>query len=158
MKGRQETMQSITPFLWFNDQAEEAMNFYASVFEDAKVGSVSRGPDGKVLTVSFTLNGQDFIGLNGGPMYHFTEAISFSVNCETQAEIDGLWEKLTANGGEESQCGWLKDRFGLSWQIVPSVLGELIGGPDPQRAQAALQAMLGMQKLDIAALKNAYDG
>ena len=156
-------MQKITPYLWFNDQAEEAMNFYVSVFKNAKVGEVSRypegtpGPKGKVLTANFRLLGQDFIALNGGPEFKFTEAISFFVSCETQQEVDELWAKLTA-GGEESQCGWLKDKYGLSWQIVPNLLGELLGDKDPVKAQRVMQAMLQMKKIDSAALKRAYEG
>jgi predicted 3-demethylubiquinone-9 3-methyltransferase (glyoxalase superfamily) len=143
-------MQKITPFLWFDNNAEAAMNFYVSIFKDAQVLNVSP------MTVSFRLNGQEFIGLNGGPEFKFTEAVSFFVNCETQAEVDELWSKLTSEGGEESQCGWLKDKFGLSWQIVPTILGELLGDPDREKADRAMQAMLKMKKLDIAALKRAY--
>lgn len=149
-------MNKITPFLWFDQQAEEAMNFYMSVFKNSKVLNISRGPDGKVFTVSFELDGQEFIALNGGPEFKFTEAISLFVNCETQEEVDQLWEKLSA-GGEEIQCGWLKDKFGLSWQIVPTALGEVLNGPDPIKAQSAMQAMLSMKKLDIAELKRAYE-
>jgi predicted 3-demethylubiquinone-9 3-methyltransferase (glyoxalase superfamily) len=143
-------MQKITPFLWFDNNAEEAANFYASVFKDAQVLSVSP------MTVSFRLNGQEFIGLNGGPEFKFTEAVSFFVNCETQAEVDELWSKLTADGGEESRCGWLKDKFGLSWQIVPTVLGDLLGDPDREKADRVMQAMLQMNKIDISALERAY--
>jgi predicted 3-demethylubiquinone-9 3-methyltransferase (glyoxalase superfamily) len=155
-------MQKITTFLWFDDQAEEAVNLYTSVFKNSKILSVSRngeagsGPAGQVMTISFQLEGQEFTALNGGPHFKFTEAISLLVNCETQAEVDGLWEALSA-GGEESQCGWLKDRFGLSWQIVPTVLGELAGDPDPVKAQRVVAAMLKMGKLDIAGLQQAYD-
>ena len=155
-------MQKITPFLWFDDQAEEAVKFYTSLFKDSKIGQVSRygeagpGPAGKVMLIAFELAGQAFTALNGGPEFKFTEAVSFYVNCETQAEVDQLWEKLT-DGGEESQCGWLKDKFGLSWQIVPSTLGNYIAGPDPAGAQRAMQAMLKMKKLDIAKLKQAYE-
>jgi len=154
-------MQKITPFLWFNDQAEEAMLFYTSIFKNSKIGSVSRygdagpGPKGSVMSATFTLNGQDFMALNGGPQYKFTEAVSFYVNCETQAEVDEYWEKLSA-GGEEGPCGWLKDKFGLSWQIVPTVLGELLSDPDPVKAQNVMQAMFQMKKLDIAKLKQAH--
>jgi predicted 3-demethylubiquinone-9 3-methyltransferase (glyoxalase superfamily) len=157
------TMQKITPFLWFDNQAEEAMNFYTSVFKNSKVGSVSRygeagpGPAGSVMTASFELEGLEFIALNAGPQFKFTEAISFLVNCETQEEIDDLWGKLTANGGEEQPCGWLKDKFGLSWQIVPPVLGQLLGDPDAEKANRVMQAMLEMKKIDIAALKRAYE-
>jgi predicted 3-demethylubiquinone-9 3-methyltransferase (glyoxalase superfamily) len=155
-------MQKITPFLWFNDQAEEAMNFYTAIFKNSKIGSVSRygeggpGQPGSVMTATFELDGQEFMALNGGPLFTFTEAISFFVNCETQAEVDELWEKLT-EGGEESQCGWLKDKYGLSWQIVPSALGELLGHPDPAKAQRAMNAMLQMKKIDIEALRLASE-
>jgi predicted 3-demethylubiquinone-9 3-methyltransferase (glyoxalase superfamily) len=149
-------MKKITPFLWFDDQAEEAMNFYVSIFKNSKVLSVSPGPNGKAFTVTFELEGQEFTALNGGPLFKFTEAISLFVNCETQAEVDELWKKLSA-GGEESQCGWLKDRYGLSWQIVPTVLGELLGDPDPVKSQRVMQAMLQMKKIDIAGLKRAYE-
>ncbi|MBM3121597.1 MAG: VOC family protein [Chloroflexi bacterium] len=156
-------MQKITPFLWFDSQAEDAANLYVSLFPDSKVTGVSRYgdgmplPKGTVMSVTFRLAGQEFMALNGGPAFKFTEAISFFVNCETQEEIDRLWSKLT-EGGEPSQCGWLKDRFGLSWQIVPDVLGELIGDPDPEKAGRATQAMLKMGKLDIAELKRAHAG
>jgi predicted 3-demethylubiquinone-9 3-methyltransferase (glyoxalase superfamily) len=155
-------MQKITPFLWFNDQAEEAMNFYTAIFKNSKITSVSRygeggpGPQGSVMTATFELDGQEFMALNGGPLFTFTEAISFFVNCETQAEVDELWGKLT-EGGEESQCGWLKDKFGLSWQIVPSVLGELLNDPDAEKASRVMNAMLQMKKIDIAGLRAAYD-
>jgi predicted 3-demethylubiquinone-9 3-methyltransferase (glyoxalase superfamily) len=155
-------MQKITPFLWFNDQAEEAMNFYTAIFKNSRIVSVSRygeggpGPQGSVMTATFELDGQEFMALNGGPLFSFTEAISFFVNCETQAEVDALWAKLT-EGGEESQCGWLKDKFGLSWQIVPSVLGELLNDPDPEKAQRVMHAMLQMKKIDIAGLRAAYE-
>lgn len=150
-------MKKITPFLWFDTQAEEAMNFYVSVFKNSKVLGVSRGPDGKVFTVSFELDGQEFIGLNAGPQFMFNEAISMFVNCEDQAEVDKLWTKLTADGGEESMCGWLKDKYGLSWQIIPKQLGELMGDPDPAKAQRVTQAMLQMKKIDVAGLQRAYD-
>jgi predicted 3-demethylubiquinone-9 3-methyltransferase (glyoxalase superfamily) len=150
-------MKKITPFLWFDTQAEEAMNFYVSVFKNSKVNSVSRGPDGKAFTVSFELDGQEFIGLNAGPQFKFNEAISIFVNCENQAEVDELWTKLTADGGEESMCGWLKDKYGLSWQIIPKQLGELMGDPDPVKAQRVTQAMLQMQKIDVEGLQKAYD-
>jgi predicted 3-demethylubiquinone-9 3-methyltransferase (glyoxalase superfamily) len=155
-------MPKITPFLWFNDQAEEAMNFYTAIFKNSKITSVSRygeggpGPQGSVMTATFELDGQEFMALNGGPLFTFTEAISFFVNCETQAEVDELWEKLT-EGGEESQCGWLKDKFGLSWQIVPSVLGELLNDPDAEKAGRVMNAMLQMKKIDIAGLRAAYE-
>jgi predicted 3-demethylubiquinone-9 3-methyltransferase (glyoxalase superfamily) len=155
-------MQKISPFLWFNDQAEEAANFYVSLFDDAAVTNVSRYPEGspgpvdQVMSVSFRLAGQEFLALNGGPQFPFTEAISLYVHCKDQDEVDRLWAQLT-EGGEESQCGWLKDRFGLSWQIIPDRLGELIGDPDPARAQRAMQAMLQMGKIEIKTLEDAAD-
>lgn len=155
-------MQKITPFLWFDDNLEEAMNFYASVFKNAKIGNVSRygdagpRPKGMVMSATFQLEGQEFMGLNGGPHFKFTEAVSFFVNCETQQEVDELWSKLS-DGGEEGHCGWLKDRFGLSWQIVPRALGEMLGDSDPRRSQSVMAAMLEMRKIDIQALKRAYD-
>lgn len=159
-------MQKITPFLWFDDKAEEAANFYVSIFKNAKIGKIthygeeaanaSGRPPGTVMTVSFQVDGQEFIALNGGPHFHFTEAISLVVNCETQAEVDDLWVKLS-NGGQESRCGWLKDRYGLSWQIVPSVLGKLLHGGDAKKSAAAMRAMLQMDKLDIRRLQEAYD-
>ncbi len=155
-------MNKITPFLWFDNNLEEAMNFYASVFKNSKIRNVSRyneagsGPAGKVFTATFELEGQQFMGLNGGPMFKFTEAVSFFVNCETQEEIDDYWEKLTA-GGEESRCGWLKDKFGLSWQIIPANLGQLLGNPDPKKAKNAMNAMLKMGKLNIAELERASE-
>jgi len=152
-------MKKITPFLWFDTQAEEAMNFYISIFKNSKAGSVQRaGPEGPVMSVTFQLEGQDFMALNAGPQFQFNEAISFFVDCKTQEEVDELWAKLTADGGEESMCGWLKDKYGLSWQIVPSVLGEMLGDRDPQKAQRTLQAMLKMQKIVIADLQKAYAG
>jgi predicted 3-demethylubiquinone-9 3-methyltransferase (glyoxalase superfamily) len=151
-------MQKITPFLWFDGQAEEAMHFYVSIFRNSKVGSVNRaGPNGPVITVSFQLEGQEFMALNGGPKYKFTEAVSLFVSCETQQEVDELWGKLTA-GGEEQPCGWLKDKYGLSWQIIPTALGRMLGDKDPARAQRALQAMLQMKKIDIGRLQRAVDG
>jgi predicted 3-demethylubiquinone-9 3-methyltransferase (glyoxalase superfamily) len=151
-------MQRITPFLWFDGQAEEAMHFYVSIFRNSKVGSVNRaGPSGPVITVSFQLEGQEFMALNGGPKYKFTEAISLFVSCETQQEVDELWGKLTA-GGEEQPCGWLKDKYGLSWQIIPTALGRMLGDKDPARAQRAMQAMLQMKKIDIGLLQRAVDG
>jgi predicted 3-demethylubiquinone-9 3-methyltransferase (glyoxalase superfamily) len=149
-------MKKITPFLWFDDQAEEAMKFYVSIFKNSKVLNISPGPNGKAFSVSFELDGQEFTGLNGGPNFKFTEAISFFVNCETQAEVDYLWEKLTA-GGKEVQCGWLKDKYGLSWQIVPTALGELLGDPDPVKSQRVMKAMLKMKKIEIAGLRRAYE-
>ena len=150
-------MPSITPFLWFDTQAEEAMNFYAGVFKRSKVLSVNRA-QGKVMSVEFELEGQKFMALNAGPMYKFTEAVSFFVACETQAEIDDLWEALTAEGGSPSRCGWLKDKFGLSWQIIPTALGRLLNDKDPGRAGRVMNAMLQMDKLDIGQLQRAYDG
>ena len=147
-------MKKITPFLWFDYQAEDAMNFYVSIFKNSQVLGVTRSPDGKVFTVSFQLDGQEFMALNAGPQFPFTEAISFYVNCEDQAEVDELWDKLSA-GGEESQCGWLKDKFGLSWQIIPDALPRLLGDPDPQKAKRAMDDMLQMQKIDVAALEKA---
>ena len=155
-------MQKVTPFLWFDNQAEEAMNLYVSLFKNSKVLGVSRygeggpGPAGTVMTATFQLDGQEVMALNGGRYFRFTEAISLFVNCETQEEVDELWEKLS-EGGEISQCGWLKDRYGLSWQIVPTALGEMLGDPDPQKAQSVMQAMLQMTKIDIAALRRAYE-
>jgi Uncharacterized protein conserved in bacteria len=156
-------MQKITPFLWFDNQAEEAMNFYTSVFKDSKERNVSRygdagpGPKGSVMVAEFELNGQRFIALNGGPQFKFTEAVSFVINCETQEEVDYYWSKLTADGGEESMCGWLKDKFGLSWQVTPTIMGKLFSG-DPAGGQRAMQAMMQMKKLDIQKLQDAYDG
>jgi predicted 3-demethylubiquinone-9 3-methyltransferase (glyoxalase superfamily) len=156
-------MQKITPFLWFDNQAEEAMNFYVSIFKNSKVVTVTRygeagpGPKGSVMTVAFELEGQKFAALNGGPHFKFTEAISFVVNCTTQEEVDYFWEKLS-EGGQESQCGWLKDKYGLSWQVVPTVLVELLQDKDPLKSQRVMQAMLQMKKIDIATLKQAYEG
>jgi predicted 3-demethylubiquinone-9 3-methyltransferase (glyoxalase superfamily) len=155
-------MQKITPFLWFNDNAEEAMNLYVSIFKNSKILSVSRygdagpGPKGAVMTATFQLEGQEFMALNGGPHFRFTEAISLFVNCETQREVDELWEKLS-EGGEKGQCGWLKDKYGLSWQIIPSVLGELLRDKDPKKSQRVMKAMLQMKKIDIKGLKQAYE-
>jgi predicted 3-demethylubiquinone-9 3-methyltransferase (glyoxalase superfamily) len=150
-------MKKITPFLWFDTQAEEAMNFYISVFKNSKVLGVTPGPNGVASSVSFELEGQEFIALNAGPLYKFNEAISFFVDCETQAEVDELWKKLTADGGEESMCGWLKDKYGLSWQIIPQGLGQMLGDPDPAKAQRVMQAMLKMNKIDLAGLEQAYN-
>jgi predicted 3-demethylubiquinone-9 3-methyltransferase (glyoxalase superfamily) len=154
-------MQKITPYLWFDHQAEDAVNFYTSIFKDSRVGETSRYPEGvpgmggQLMTASFYLNGQEFMALNGGPMHQFSEAISLMVHCEDQAEVDYYWERLTANGGEEGQCGWLKDQFGVSWQVIPNQLGQLLGNPDPAKAQRAVQAMLQMKKIDIKALEEA---
>jgi predicted 3-demethylubiquinone-9 3-methyltransferase (glyoxalase superfamily) len=150
-------MPTITPFLWFDTQAEEAMNFYASIFKRSKVISVNRA-QGRVMGVEFELEGQRFMGLNAGPQFKFTEAVSFFVSCETQQEIDELWSKLTADGGAPSRCGWLKDKFGLSWQIIPSSLGRMLSDKDPAKAGRAMNAMLQMDKLDLKRLQDAYDG
>ena len=156
-------MQKITPFLWFNNNAEEAANYYAATFKDFKVVEVSRygdagpGPKGSVMTMTFQLFGQEFIALNGGPHYTFSMAISFMVKCQTQAELDGYWDKLS-DGGTIHQCGWLTDKFGLTWQIVPIQLGEMLKDKNHAKVGATMQAMFTMKKLDIAALKRAYDG
>ncbi|HUJ81894.1 MAG TPA: VOC family protein [Candidatus Acidoferrales bacterium] len=155
-------MQKISPFLWFDGNAEEAVNFYVSIFKNSKILNISRygdsgpGPKGGVMVVKFQLNGQEFMALNGGPAFKFTEAISFLVNCESQQEVDELWEKLTA-GGKEIQCGWLKDKYGLCWQIVPTILGELMADKDPKKAARVMQAMMKMIKIDINKLQQAYD-
>jgi predicted 3-demethylubiquinone-9 3-methyltransferase (glyoxalase superfamily) len=155
--------QKITPFLWFDHQAEEAANFYVSLFKDSKVLEVARygeagpGPQGSVMLVTFQLEGLEFMALNGGPHFKHTEAFSLMVNCETQQEVDTLWTKLTAGGGEPSQCGWLKDRFGLSWQITPTILLEMQRDKDPAKASRVMKAMLKMSKIDIATLKKAYE-
>ncbi|AKQ63742.1 3-demethylubiquinone-9 3-methyltransferase [Myxococcus hansupus] len=155
-------MQKITPFLWFDGNAEEAVKFYVSVFKKgSKIISLHRAGDtdsAPLMSATFQLHGQQFMALNGGPHYKFTEAISLFVDCETQAEVDELWSKLLEGGGQTQQCGWLKDRFGLSWQIVPSVLGKLLGDKDPEKSRRVMEAMLGMVKLDIAGLQRAYDG
>ncbi|HEU5185785.1 MAG TPA: VOC family protein [Gemmatimonadaceae bacterium] len=154
-------MPRITPFLWFDNQAEEAAKFYVSIFKNSKIVNVARygeagpGPKGSAMTVAFQLDGQDFTALNGGPVFKFNESISFVVSCKTQQEVDDYWKKLTADGGEESQCGWVKDKYGLSWQIIPTALNELLSDPDPKRANRAMKAMLGMKKIDIAALEKA---
>jgi len=158
--------QKITPFLWFDDKAEEAAKFYTSIFKNSKIGNITRydeeaaGPTGRpagsVMTVDFQLGGQEFVALNGGPMFKFTEAISFVVNCENQEEVDYFWSKLSAGGGE-SRCGWLKDKFGLSWQVVPTVLTEMLTDKDTAKAKRVMHAMLQMDKIDIAVLKKAYD-
>jgi predicted 3-demethylubiquinone-9 3-methyltransferase (glyoxalase superfamily) len=155
-------MQKITPFLWFDNQAEEAMNFYMSVFKNSKTITVSRygeagpGPKGSVMVAKFEINGQEFMALNGGPHFKFTPAVSFMVNCETQEEVDELWENLSA-GGATNQCGWLTDKFGLSWQIVPTILGKLMSDPNPEKSKRVMQAMLQMDKMDIAKLQQAND-
>ena len=150
------TPQKITPFLWFNGNADEAMDFYVSVFKNSKVVSVTRS-QGKVMAGTFQLEGQQFYALNGGPQFQFTPAISLFVSCETQAEVDDLWKKLS-EGGSEERCGWLKDKFGLSWQIIPSILGPLLHDMDPEKAKRAMNAMLQMNKIDIARLKQAHAG
>jgi predicted 3-demethylubiquinone-9 3-methyltransferase (glyoxalase superfamily) len=159
-------MQKITAFLWFDDQAEEAVKFYTSIFKNSKVGRILRysgeaakasgRPVGSVLTIEFELEGQRFTALNGGPEFKFNESVSFVVNCETQEEVDYFWEKLTANGGQESACGWLKDKFGLSWQITPTVLIEMLQDKDSEKAERVMNAMMQMQKIDIKTLKEAY--
>jgi predicted 3-demethylubiquinone-9 3-methyltransferase (glyoxalase superfamily) len=154
-------MEKITPFLWFDDNAEEAVQFYLSVFRNAKAGAVMRwgeggpGKPGSVLTMRFEIEGTEFVALNGGPHYSFTPAVSFVVNCKDQAEIDEMWAKLTADGGEEVQCGWLKDKFGLSWQVVPHNMAELLQGKDAEGGQRAMQAMMQMKKIDSGALQRA---
>lgn len=154
-------MQKITPFLWYDSQAEEAAKFYTSIFKNSKIGSLSRcgeagpGPKGAVLSVTFELDGQEFIALNGGPQFKFTPAISLFVNCETQAEVDELWEKLS-EGGQKSRCGWLQDKYGLSWQIIPTALGQLLGDPDPKKSSRVMKVMLQMEKIDIDRLQQAY--
>ncbi len=160
-------MQKITPFLWFDDKAEEAVNFYVSIFKNSKVGSITRygeeaaevsgRPKGTVMTVTFQLEGQEFMALNGGPHFKFTEAISLLVNCKTQEEVDELWEKLS-EGGEKGQCGWLKDKYGLSWQIVPTVLGEMLNDKDTEKSKRVMHALLQMHKIDIKRLQQAYKG
>ena len=161
-------MQKIAPFLWFDDQAEEAAKFYTSIFKNSKVGKITRygesgekaagRPTGSVMTVEFELEGQKFTALNGGPVFKFNESISFVVNCETQEEVDYFWEKLTADGGEEIECGWLKDKFGVFWQVVPTVLIEMLQDKDEAKAERVMKAMLQMHKLDIKTLKDAFEG
>jgi predicted 3-demethylubiquinone-9 3-methyltransferase (glyoxalase superfamily) len=155
-------MQKITPFLWFDNQAEDAARFYVSIFKNSRIVGVTRygeagpGPRGSVMTVTFELDGQEFIALNGGPHFTFTEAISLSVDCKSQQEVDEFWRRLS-EGGEEGQCGWLKDRYGLSWQINPTILGEMLSDPDPEKSRRVMEAMLKMKKIDIGRLKQAYD-
>lgn len=166
-KTKQKTKQKITPFLWFDDQAEEAAAFYVSIFKNSSIRGIARydkdaakaagRPEGSVMTVQFELDGQEFVALNGGPAFKLTEAVSFVVNCETQEEIDHFWQELSA-GGQEVQCGWLKDRFGLSWQVVPTVLGEMLQGKDPEKSHRVMAAIMQMKKLDLGALRNAYEG
>ena len=153
--------------MWFDDQAEEAVNFYTSLFKNSKIGRIFRCPEeaaektgrptGSVLTIEFEIEGQKFVALNGGPLFKFNESISFVINCETQEEVDYFWEKLTADGGEESACGWLKDKFGLSWQITPTVLIDMLHDSDQEKSERVMQAMLEMKKIDIKALKDAYE-
>jgi predicted 3-demethylubiquinone-9 3-methyltransferase (glyoxalase superfamily) len=160
-------MQKISPFLWFDDQAEEAVNFYVSVFKNSKAGNITRyndevsnasgKPEGSVMTIEFQLEGQDFVALNGGPQFKFSEAISFMVSCETQEEVDEFWRKLS-EGGEEGPCGWLKDKYGVSWQVVPTALDEMLRDKDAEKAKRVTKAMLQMKKLDIETLKRAYEG
>ncbi len=159
-------MRRISPFLWFDDKAEEAAVFYTSIFKNSKIRTIVRygdsgaevtgGPKGTVMTVAFQLDGQEFVALNGGPQYKFTEAVSFVVNCQTQEEVDEYWKKLS-DGGREVQCGWLKDKYGLSWQIVPTILSEMLNDPDPKKADRVMKAMLQMKKIDIKGLKQAYE-
>ena len=156
--------QKITPFLWFDNQAEEAMNFYTSILKNSKIGNIthygkgSPGPEGSVMIASFELEGIQFIALNGGPNYSFNRAISFVINCDTQEEIDLYWEKLTSGGGKEIQCGWLTDKFGLSWQIVPSILPKLVSSGDAEKSSRVMKAIMQMVKIDIKTLEKAYDG
>jgi predicted 3-demethylubiquinone-9 3-methyltransferase (glyoxalase superfamily) len=168
MKQRKKNMQKITPFLWFDDQAEEAVKFYTSIFKNSRVGRVLRydenaakaagGTVGSVLTIEFELEGQKFVALNGGSQFKFNESVSFVVNCETQDEVDYFWGKLTADGGQESACGWLKDKFGLSWQVTPTVLIDMLHDKDPEKTERVMKAMLQMQKIEIPKLKAAYGG
>jgi len=165
-REKRNLMQKVTPFLWFDDEAEEAAKFYTSIFKNSRIGKITRyGKDGfevhgrqpgTVMTVEFEIDGQKFVALNGGPQFKFTEAVSFAVDCKTQEEVDMLWKKLT-EGGEESVCGWLKDKYGLSWQITPTVLGEMLADKDPKKAGRVMTAMLKMKKIDIATLKKAYE-
>lgn len=156
-------MNKISPFLWFDTQAEDAARFYTSIFPNSRILEVTRygdagpGPKGSLMTVRFELDGQQFIALNGGPQFRFNEAVSLSVDCQRQEQVDYFWDRLSA-GGEESQCGWLRDRFGLSWQVNPSALGKMLGDPDPAKSQRVMQAMLGMKKIDVAGLQKAYAG
>jgi predicted 3-demethylubiquinone-9 3-methyltransferase (glyoxalase superfamily) len=162
-RPREISMPKITPFLWFDGKAEEAMNYYLSIFKNSKAVRVTRcgeagpGPKGSVMSAHFQLEGQDFFALNGGPHFSFTPAISLFVDCQTQTEVDDLWEKLSA-GGSKERCGWLKDKYGLSWQIIPTALGKLLGDPDPEKSKRVMMAMLKMSKIDIAALQKAHEG
>src|SRR5213596_4419150 len=163
---KQNKMQKITPFLWFDNEAEEAVKFYTSVFKNSKIGRIFRyteeaaektgRPVGSVLTIEFEIQGQKFVALNGGPLFKFNESVSFVVNCETQEEVDYFWEKLTADGGQESQCGWLKDKFGVSWQVTPTVLIEMLHDEDAKKSERVMNAMMQMQKIDIEKLQAAY--
>jgi len=165
---KQNKMQKITPFLWFDNEAEEAVKFYTSVFKNSKIGRIFRyteeaaektgAPVGSVLTVEFEIEGQKFVALNGGPLFKFNESVSFVVNCASQEEVDYFWEKLTADGGEESQCGWLKDKFGLSWQVVPTVLIDMLHDEDFEKSERVTNTMLQMKKIDIKALRDVYAG
>lgn len=160
-------MQKLTPMLWFDGKAEEAANFYVSLFKNSKIGDILRydeasaqaagGKVGSVLTIEFELEGQEFVGLNGGPQFKFTEAISFTINCENQEEVDRFWSKLTEDGGQESQCGWVKDKYGLSWQVTPTILMDMQKDKNPAKAKAVMEAMLKMKKIDIPTLQKAYD-
>jgi predicted 3-demethylubiquinone-9 3-methyltransferase (glyoxalase superfamily) len=149
--------QKITPFLWFNGNVEEAVNYYTSIFKNSKVLNMSRIPDGRTMTATIIIEDQEFMLLDGGPQFPFTEAVSFMVNCDTQEEVDDLWSKLTTDGGQESMCGWLKDKFGLSWQITPKILLKLMGDPDREKANRVMQAMMQMRKIDIKKLQEAYN-
>ncbi|NTV14841.1 MAG: VOC family protein [Desulfobulbaceae bacterium] len=157
-------MKKITPFLWFDNQAEEAVNFYTSIFDNSEILSISRygeagpGEPGSVMTIAFRLADQELVALNGGPIYHFTPAISLSVDCKSQEEVDRLWERFSADGGEQVQCGWITDKYGLSWQIIPTRLVELLSDPDPEKSSRVMEAMLGMVKIDLAAIEAAYRG
>ena len=150
-------MPSITPFLWYDTQAEEAMNFYASIFPRAKVGSVNRAGD-RVISVDFELEGQKFMALNGGPMYTFNESVSFFISCDSQDEIDRYWSRLTADGGEPGRCGWLKDKYGLSWQVVPKTLGKFLGSSDPATSKRVVETFMQMSKIEVGKLQDAFDG
>ena len=151
-------MQIIAPFLWFDNQAEEASKFYLSIFKNSKLLSVMKGPDGKVMGTTFQLESQAFMTLNGGPLFKFTEAVSFFVGCDSQKEVDYFWNKLTENSGEPGRCGWLKDKYGLSWQIIPTAMTKMLNDPDPKKAKRVFDAMMKMSKIDIETLKQAYTG
>lgn len=151
-------MQKISPFLWFDGKAEEAANFYTGIFRNSRITKRMPGPGGTLMGISFEIEGQEFMGLNGGPMFQFTPAVSFFIKCETQDEVDHYWTKLVEGGGEHQPCGWLKDKYGVSWQVVPTVLGAMLQDKDPAKAQRTMEAMMKMSKLDIAGLRKAYDG